>query len=97
MKNSPSPIPDAHQQSILYLADDVLVLDFPYEQDQVAQVKALPGARWDKVGRVWRLPVSSLKQTRDLAIKWNFDISNEVLAFDLPKHANPGDGVSIEG
>jgi len=85
------------QQSILYLADDVLILDFPYEQDQVAQVKALPGAKWDKVGRVWRLPVSTLKQARDLALKWNFDISNEVLAFDLPAHANPGDGVSIEG
>ncbi len=97
MKNSPSRTPDMPQQSILYLADDVLILDFPYEQDQVAQVKALPGAKWDKVGRVWRLPVSALKQARDLALKWNFDISNEVLAFDLPAHANPGDGVSIEG
>jgi len=97
MKNSPSRTPDMPQQSILYLADDVLILDFPYEQDQVAQVKALPGAKWDKVGRVWRLPVSTLKQARDLALKWNFDISNEVLAFDLPAHANPGDGVSIEG
>ena len=97
MKNYPSQAQDAPEQSILYLADDVLVLDFPYEPDRVAQVKALPGARWDKVGRVWRLPVSSLKQARDLALKWDFDISNEVLAFDLPKHANPGDGVSIEG
>jgi SNF2 family DNA or RNA helicase len=97
MKNSPSRTPDMPQQSILYLADDVLILDFPYDQDQVTQVKALPGAKWDKVGRVWRLPVSTLKQARDLAIKWNFDISNEVLAFDLPAHANPGDGVSIEG
>ena len=97
MKNYPSQAQDAPEQSILYLADDVLVLDFPYEPDRVAQVKALPGARWDKVGRVWRLPVSTLKQARDLALKWNFDISNEVLAFDLPKHANPGDGVSIEG
>ncbi len=97
MKNSPSRTPDMPQQSILYLADDVLILDFPYEQDQVVQVKALPGAKWDKVGRVWRLPVSTLKQARDLALKWNFDISNEVLAFDLPAHANPGDGVSIEG
>ena len=62
MKNFPSQTPDTPQQSILYLADDVLVLDFPYEPDQVAQVKALPGARWDKVGRVWRLPVSKHDQ-----------------------------------
>ena len=97
MKNSPSPSQGQPQQSILYLADDVLIFDFPYDPDQVSQVKALPGAKWDKVGRVWRLPVSSLKQVRDLALKWNFDISNEVLAFDLPAHVNPGDGVSIEG
>ena len=97
MKNS-SPQPSGTpQQSILYLADDVLIFDFPYDPDQVSQVKALPGAKWDKVSRVWRLPVSSLKQVRDLALKWNFDISNEVLAFDLPTHVNPGDGVSIEG
>jgi len=85
------------QQSVLYLADDVLILDFPYDSDQVAQVKALTGAKWDKVGKVWRLPVSSLKETRGLALKWDFDISNEVLAFDLPVHSNPGDGVSISG
>jgi len=97
MKNSSAQTPDTPRQSILYLADDVLVFDFPYDPDQVSQVKALPGAKWDKVGKVWRLPMSSLKQVRDLALKWNYDISNEVLAFDLPVHSNPGDGVSIEG
>ncbi len=87
----------AQQKSTLYLDDDVLVLDFPYDKNTVDEIKLIQGSKWDKVSKVWRVPVSSLKTARDFAIKYDFDISNEVLAFDLPAHNNPGDGISIEG
>lgn len=86
-----------HGHPTLYLDSDVLVADFPYDKDRVDQIKAISGAKWDKVSKVWRIPVSSLKEVRDFAIKHDFHVSDEVLAFDLPNHTNPGGGISIEG
>jgi SWI/SNF-related matrix-associated actin-dependent regulator 1 of chromatin subfamily A len=85
------------QKSTLFLEDDVLVLEFPYDKELVDEIKAIAGSKWDKVSKVWRLPVSSLTAARDFGMKHDFDISNEVLAFDLPAHPNPGGGVSIDG
>ena len=51
----------------LRLEDDHLVLDFPYDPQQVAEVKAIKGAKWDKVARVWRAPMTSLNEVREFA------------------------------
>lgn len=83
--------------STLFLLDEFLVLDFPYNQTQVDELKKITGAKWDKIGKVWKVPVSSLKQVRDFALKNDFEITNEVLAFDLPIHPNPGGGLGIDG
>ena len=68
----------------LSLADDHLVLDFPYNSAQVAEVRTLKGAKWDKVGRVWRAPVSSLEECRLFATAHDFTIDSEVLLLTLP-------------
>jgi site-specific recombinase XerD len=33
-----------------------IVLDFPYRPELVARVRSLPGRRWDRRGKVWRVP-----------------------------------------
>lgn len=83
----------------VFLADDHLVLDFPYEPSQVAEIKKIPGAKWDKVSKVWRVPVSSLDLVRGFGTKHEFIIDPEVLRFDLPKvkPADTPEGLSIDG
>lgn len=81
------------------LSDDHIVLDFPYDQQQVAEIKAIPGAKWDKITRVWRVSVSSLGQVRDFATKHGFHMEPDILKFDIPPTRNTDvpDGLSING
>jgi len=88
---------NGQQASTLYLLDDFLVLDFPFDESRVNQIKKIQGAKWDKLGKVWRVPVSSLERAREFALQHDFQISNEVLAFNMPLHLNPGDGISVDG
>lgn len=85
-----------NQKSTLCLVDDVLVLDFPYEQEQVAEIKSVPGAKWDRVGKVWRVPASQMEVIRSFALRHNFEIDTEILLFDVPEHKNPGGGISLD-
>ena len=89
--------PKGEVASTLSLVDDIVIAEFPYNSDLVAEIKCIPSARWDKVAKVWRAPMVSIRQMRDFAIKYDFVISNEILAFDIPDHKNPGDGLSIRG
>lgn len=77
----------------LFLVDDHLVLEFPYDADQVAEVKSIPGARWDKLARVWRVPMSGIDAARNFARRHEFEIDTDVLLFDLPKPDNEIFGV----
>jgi SNF2 family DNA or RNA helicase len=66
------------------LADDHLAVIFDYEADAVAEIKQIPGAKWDRTGRVWRVPVTSLDAVRDFAAELDFWISPDVSTLDLP-------------
>ena len=88
---------DTQQKSVISLVDDELVLDFPYDKNQVAEIKAIDGAKWDKIAKVWRVPAKSLTPVRDFAVKHGFVISDEILVFNTPMHKNPGDGITIKG
>ena len=59
-------------EGALFLADDHLVMDFPYNAERVAAIKTVNGAKWDKVARVWRVPVASIDEVREIAEKWGF-------------------------
>lgn len=83
--------------SRLSLDDDHLVLEFPYDPIQVAKVKQIKGAKWDKVARVWRAPMASLSQARQFAQDNDFGIDHEVLLFTLPSHKNETRGVDSDG
>jgi len=68
----------------LFLDHDLLALDFPYDPDQVAEIKAVPGAKWDKVDKLWKVPIGSINEARGFAQKHKFQISDEVLRFTIP-------------
>ena len=77
--------------SRLFLDSDSLALDFPYEPNQVAEVKRIPDCKWDKVARLWRCPVSRVGEAREFATKHGFEIDNEVLLFTLPPRRSAQD------
>jgi SNF2 family DNA or RNA helicase len=68
----------------LFLDHDLLALDFPYDADQVAEIKTVPGAKWDKVDKLWKVPIGSIDEARGFAQKHKFQISDEVLRFTIP-------------
>ena len=69
----------------LFLDHDLLALDFPYDQDQVAEIKQISGAKWDKVSKLWKVPLGSIGEVREFALKHEFEVSQEVLLFTPPK------------
>lgn len=69
----------------MYLDKNEIVLDFPYDQQQVSELKQIRGARWDKQTKLWRVPVTSLAEAREFAIKHEFDVTIDVLTFSAPK------------
>lgn len=83
--------------SVLRLEDDHLVLEFPYDPEQVAGVKRIRGAKWDKVSRVWRAPMSSIEEVREFATANKFMVEPDVLLFTLPPHKNAERGVRCDG
>ena len=80
----------------LFLADDHLVSTSPYDREEVEQIKAINGAKWDKVAKAWRIPMSSVVEARDFAERNGFTIDPQVLTFDLPQKLNPTFGVTLE-
>jgi len=71
----------------LYLDKNEIVLDFPFNRIQVNEIKQIPGARWDKLSRVWRLPLTSMSEGRDFALRHDFAVSVDVMKFDVPKRS----------
>ena len=69
----------------LYLEKNEIVLDFPFDQAQVNELKQIPGARWDKLKKVWRLPLTSMREGRDFALRHNFAVSIDVMKFNVPQ------------
>ncbi len=69
----------------LFLQNDHLVLDFPYDAIQVAEIKKIENSTWDRVAQVWRIPVSSLEEVREFAARHHFEIDPEVLMLTIQK------------
>jgi SNF2 family DNA or RNA helicase len=67
----------------LYLDTDNIVLDFPFDRDQVEEIKTIPGARWDKLARVWLVPLTSMEEARQFAIRHNFDVTVDAMRFTV--------------
>jgi len=70
--------------SSVKLIDDQIILDFPYDKEQVDEVKMIAGSKWDKVSKVWRIPVSSVTEAREFAMRHSFPIDTELLLITPP-------------
>lgn len=81
-------------QKYLWLGDGELVLDFPYNQSDVEAVKTIQGARWDKLGKVWRLPATSIRAAREFASNRGFKIDPAVMRFDAPNRLHDPGGIT---
>ena len=81
----------------MVLDDDHLVLDWPYDKAEVSRIKLIPGAKWDRIARAWRVPVTSLAQARDFAVEIGLTIDSDVLRLTVPLHKNIPFGVRMEG
>lgn len=73
----------------LYIDKNEIVLDFPFDAGQVAEIKQIPGARWDKIARVWRLPITSIDMGRQFAMRHKFDVSIDAMKFTVPSSPIP--------
>ena len=69
-------------------------MDFPYNALEVESVKCITGARWDKVGKVWRFPVTSIREARDFATARGFRIDPAVMRFDAPSKLHDPTGIT---
>ena len=67
----------------LYLDRDQIILDFPFDRDQVEELKLIPGAKWDKLTRVWTVPITSIDEARQFALKHNFDVTIDAMKFTV--------------
>lgn len=81
----------------LFLNDDHLVAQSPYDADEVADIKRINGAKWDKLAKVWRIPMTAIAETRDFADRHGFTVEPDVLTFDLPEPLNKVFGIRKDG
>ena len=51
----------------------------------MAEIKTIPGAKWDKLGRVWRLPITSIDEGRQFALRHKFDVAIDAMRFTVPR------------
>lgn len=69
----------------LSLADDHLVATFDYDPDIVARIKRIPGARWDKPSKSWRIPAAETDAARHLATDLGWWITPELMMLEVPE------------
>ena len=81
----------------ILLNDDQIILESPYNAAEVADVKQIAGAKWDRLGKVWRIPVSSLKQVKIYAVQHDYWLDPDLRVLDLPDHPFERQGVQLSG
>ena len=65
----------------------------PYDASEVAAIKKVAGARWDRLAKVWRVPVTSLPEVLEYAAAWNYHVDPEVKVLELPQYPGGKEGV----
>lgn len=80
----------------MMIEDDHLLLQWPFNRDEVDSIKLIPGAKWDRVHRAWRVPVTSLGPAREFAADIGLTIDPDVLMLNVPVHKNPTSGLKMD-
>jgi exodeoxyribonuclease VII large subunit len=55
-----------------------LQIRFPYRPDLVEDVKSIPGRRWDKGGKLWRVPAGQVENVVSILMRHGFSMSADV-------------------
>ena len=55
-----------------------LLISFPYREDLVEQVRMLPGRRWDRASKRWRVPAAHAETVVGTFLPHGFEIAPEV-------------------
>lgn len=87
---------DAGIKGRMTLEDDHLLLKWPFDRAEVDSIKLIPGAKWDRIHRAWRVPVTSLGPAREFAADIGLTIDPDVLILDVPSHKNPISGLRMD-
>lgn len=71
----------------LYLKGTKLVLDTPYNKDEIQALKtSFPQARWDKIDKHWTIPLAARKRAISFANSWNIDVDDDLIRLQIPDH-----------
>jgi len=55
-----------------------LLISFPYREDLVALVRNIPGRRWDRGSKTWKVPLAQVEITVKTFMSYGFSLSPEV-------------------
>jgi SNF2 family DNA or RNA helicase len=83
------------EEKRIVLNDDEIVLYSPYNATEVTAIKQISGARWDRLNKTWRAPVSSLKQIKAYAVQFDYWLDPDLRVLDLPDHPYERQGIEL--
>ena len=66
-----------------------LLIRFPYSEYLVDEVRGLPGRRWDKANRVWKVPTEHAEAAVEAFMKHHFAIDPDVYAVMAGTQSTP--------
>ncbi len=55
-----------------------LQIRFPYRPDLVEEVKTIPGRRWDRNGKLWRVPCTQVGNVVEVFMRYGFQMAPDV-------------------
>ncbi|MFQ5505901.1 MAG: exodeoxyribonuclease VII large subunit [Planctomycetota bacterium] len=55
-----------------------ILISFPYREDLVSLVRNIPGRRWDRGSRVWKVPLEQVETAVKLFMSYGFSLSPQV-------------------
>ena len=85
------------EEKRIILNDDEIVLYSPYNSTEVTAVKQIAGAKWDRLNKTWRAPVSSLKQIKAYAVQFDYWLDPDLRVLDLPDHPYEKQSIELSG
>jgi SNF2 family DNA or RNA helicase len=67
------------------LADDHIAVLFDYHAEAVSDIKRIRSAKWDRMGRVWKIPIAEMQEAKDFASRWGMWVDPDIQRLELPK------------
>lgn len=55
-----------------------LLIRFPYREDLVDEIRNMPGRRWDRGGKVWKVPATHTEIVVGTFMRYGFEVTPEV-------------------